>query len=157
MATTAPLIRAAIETAVKGIAPTLRADEGRFRLLEGDEEPAEFAANSGAIRRFMVTYEKGEEGPYQAFTDGEIRRRFFISIVYPSQRALNTALRDLIESDLHDLRVTLNDYLVWGSALADSTALLHAMVQEWDQPPAVVAGRLVLLVPLDVQYLETVI
>lgn len=156
MSTTVPLLRVAIETAIKGIVPAVHSSV-RFRLLEGDEEPGEMTVNSGAMRRFLVFAERGEEGPYQAFTDGELRRRFMLTFVYPVQRALNTKLRDLVESDLHDLRVVLNQYTVWGSALADPTALLHAIVTEWEQPSVVPhAGRLLLIVPLDVQYLETV-
>lgn len=156
MATTVPLLRAAIEAAVKSITPTTRPDLGRFRLLEGDEEPGAMPVNSGVVRRFMVFAGPGQEGPYQAFTDGEFQRRFMVTVVYPTQRSLNTTLRDLMESDLHDLRVKLNQFRTWDSTLADPTALLHAIVPEVDQQVQAQDGRLLMIVPLDVQYLETV-
>lgn len=150
-------LRVAIERAVKGVVP--RWDPHvRFRLLEGDEDPGAVAVNSGALRRFMVFAGEGEEGAYQAFTDAELHRRFMLTFVYPTQRALNTKLRDQIESDIHDLRVALNQYLIWAAYLADPTALLHAIVPQWEQPQiAAQAGRLLLVLPLDVQYLESVI
>lgn len=156
MATTVPLIRAAIETAVKGITPTHRPDKGKFRLLEGDEDPGSMPVTSGAHRRFLVLGEEGEEGDYQAFTDGAQKIRFFITVIYPTERALNTKLRDLIEYDLHDLRVALNQYTVWAENLADPTALIHAIIPERGAVSAQ-QGRLLLVVPLDVEYLESVI
>lgn len=155
MATTAVLIRAAIEAAIKGITPSVRADV-KFALLDGDDAPADMAIPSGVLRRFQVAYGPGREGPYQAGTDAETIKDFLIAVVYPVEGNFMRVLDDLIESDIHKIRATLNDYLVWALTLADSTALLHAFIEEWEPRTERLGDRLVLVLPLQVQFLESV-
>jgi hypothetical protein len=154
MATTAIAIRAALESVIRHLTPRARPVD-RFALLDGDDERESMAVPSGVFRRFAVEYGKGTAGAYHGFTDAETRREFTVAIVYPVEAEFTRGLDDLIESDLHDLRNLLNNYRAWAEALPDPTALLHAFVEEWEPRTERIDDRLILLVPVQIQFLES--
>jgi hypothetical protein len=154
MATTAIAIRAALEAAIHHLTPRSRPSD-RFALLDGNDDRQSMAVPSGVFRRFGIEYGKGKSGSYHGFFDAESRREFTVAIVYPVEAEYTRVLDDLIESDLHDLRNLLNNYRAWAEALPDPTALLHAFVEEWEPRTERVDDRLILLVPVQIQFLES--
>lgn len=155
MSTYSVEIRAAMETAVKAITPTVRATQ-KFRLLDGDDEPLETSVPSDMFRRCAVTYGKYVEGPYQAIFDAETEQAFFVTVVYPLEGNYSRTLDDVIERDRDDLRNAINNFQNWRGSLADPTALLHAFIPDGEPRLEKVAGRLLSVVEVSVQFLRTV-
>jgi hypothetical protein len=154
MATTTVAIRSALERALRRLVPRTRPSD-RFAVLDGNDDRETMSVPSGVFRRFAIEFGKGMPGPYHGFGDAETRRDFLIGIVYPVEAEYAQGLDDLIESDLHDVRNLLNDYHAWAGLLSEPTALLHAFVEEWESRTERVDDRLILVVPVQVQFLES--
>lgn len=160
MSTTAWNIRTALESAVKNVTPTEPGN--RFKLLIGDDDPMNVSVPSGMDRRFDVTYVEGkhEDRGYEGAGENETRETFVIRVLYPLVEDLR-GLEDRMRSDLLDIRKAINSYNTWGAAYlsaSESAALLHAFVPAWNfEAPNTQTGRHMLVIRVDVQFLESTV
>jgi hypothetical protein len=148
MATTAEAVTNALISTVKAITPTKRADL-KFRALASGDTPDAIPRTSGTFRYFDVWPIRGQEGDFQHPAEAETRETFVIVVVYPQDNAIRD-LRNLIRSDLHDIRVAVN------ADAAKGSGVLHQFVESWETQWNAQQGQLQLVVEVQVQFLESV-
>lgn len=153
--TTATLtsVVASIEATIKAIIPT-DLPSRRFRLVSSDRETVrDQSVPAGTERDFEVWPLEGTEMAatgegYSHPDDYASRWTFLVEVVYP----LRESLRDMVlraQSDRHDIKVAIENQSNW------ITNVILQVVREWPPgTPDIDDGRLILSVPIEVQFLE---
>lgn len=153
MAITIRTVVGRIEAKIAAIAPTEAATIPFKRVSSDRETLRDQSVPSGTERNFEVWPLEGAEMAAQG--DGyhhpdeyAVKYMVIVEVVYP----LREDLRDMVlraQSDRHDIKVTLETQANWGDDV------LLQIVRDWPPgTPELDDGRLILTVPVEVQFLE---
>jgi len=126
VATTAEAVRNQLETTIKAITPTKHAAM-KFALADRDDSVVDTAQPSGSERRFFVRLGGGQETPPHHPAESATVETFIVGVLYPwdwDQRAQDVLMR----SDVHDLKVALNNPSNFASNV------IHQWVERWSRP-----------------------
>lgn len=153
MAVTLRTVLGRIETTIKDKVPTEKPGI-RFRRVSSDRETVrEQSVTAHTERNFEVWPIEGEEmaakgDGYHHPSEYAVKWMVLVEVVY----ALREDLRDMVlraQSDRHDIKVALETQANWGDDV------ILQIVRDWPPgTPDLDDGRLILTVPVEVQFLE---